>query len=114
MTSDLDDSAQETFFLTRKYKTTTSSESRTYAYVNFGFSYSQRLYIAGIPNQRVSGNVFYNGNRTITLLQGLAANGNASAGNMIAIGGGINTNSATLVFESIIGGFIDFTLYFYG
>lgn len=48
------------------------------------------------------------------MVQGLAMNGSELAGNLISYQGGVNSNSTTLFFQSIIGGLIDFTVYVFG
>lgn len=75
---------------------------------------TQRLLIPAVPNQRVTGNIYYFGNRAITMVQGLANNTNILAGNLLSVSGGVGTNSVTLVLESLIGGFIDFTATVFG
>lgn len=56
----------------------------------------------------------YFGERTITMMQGLAWNGNALDGRLSEGRGGVNRTGAFLLFKSSNGGFINFVVSIYG
>lgn len=76
----------------------------------------QRLYIPAVVNSTVNGTITYSsgGSALITMIQGLADNTNGTAGSLIGVGGGIGSTNTTLLFESLLGGVIDFTVTIFG
>lgn len=81
----------------------------------FFFEHSERLYIQAVANATVNGTLTYTGgSRVITMIQGLADNENGNTGSLISVGGGIGSTNTTLIFESLVGGNIDFYIYIFG